>query len=411
MSLRRVLLLSLHTSPLAQPGTGDGGGMNVYVRSVAGALARSGVACDVLTRRETAGTPEIVQLEPGVRMIELAVGPRGPLSREDLADLVDDLVGAAVRHVRDDGRGYDAVHANYWVAAAVGHKIKHELDLPLAVTFHTLSRVKAADGVPGDLPRRAAAEEQVVGCSDLVLASTPTERDQLSDLYGAVPERVEVLPPGVDHGRFRCATPATRAAARASLGLSGRRVALFVGRIQALKGVDLALEAVAARDDPSLTLVVVGGASGDDGAAELARLERLSRSPALAGRVRFVAAQPHHRLPLFYWAADVVLVPSYSESFGLVALEAAASGTPVVASGAAGLRSLVDHGTTGYIVAERDPAAWASALDDVLSDPERARALGAAAEMRSRRYSWSLAAARLRRLYGDLSSRAPVQCS
>ncbi len=411
MPLRRVLLLSLHTSPLAQPGTGDGGGMNVYVRAVAGALARAGVACDVLTRRETPGAPQVAQLERGVRLVELPVGPPVPLAREALLDLVDDLVDAAVRHVRDDGRGYHAVHANYWVAAAAGHKVKHELDLPLAVTFHTLSRVKAADGVPGDLPGRAATEEQVVGCADLVLASTPAERDQLSELYGADPARVEVVPPGVDHRRFRCATPATRAAARASLGLSGRRVALFVGRIQALKGASLALEAVAALDDPSLTLVVVGGASGEGGADELDRLRRMSRSPALAGRVRFVSAQPHHRLPLFYWAADAVLVPSHSESFGLVALEAAASGTPVIASGAVGLRSLVDHGTTGFVVAERDPAAWAATLHGVLSDPAGARALGAAAELRSRRYSWSLAAARLRRLYGDLSSRAPVRCS
>jgi len=271
--------------------------------------------------------------------------------------------------------------------------------------------VKSADGVSGDLPQRAVTEEQVVGCADLVLASTPAERDHLTDLYGAPPERIEVVPPGVDHRRFRCATPATRAAARASLGLAGRRVALFVGRIQALKGADLALDAVAAIDDPSLTLVVVGGASGEGGADEMARLRRLARSPSLAGRVRFVSAQPHHRLPLFYWAADAVLVPSHSESFGLVALEAAASGTPVVASGASGLRSIVDHGSTGLVVADRDPAAWAAALGALLYDPDRAREMGAAAEERSRRYSWSLAGARLRRLYGDLSSRTPVQCS
>lgn len=385
--------------------------MNVYVKAVAGALARAGVACDVMTRREAPGAPEVVRLERGVRLVELPVGPPRPVPREELVGLVDDLVAAAVDRVRDDGLGYDAVHANYWVAGAVGHGIKHALDVPLAVTFHTLTRVKAADGIGDDQPARARIEEQVVGCSDLVVASTTTEREQLSGLYGASPSRVEVVPPGVDHRRFRCATPATRAAARASLGLSGRRVALFVGRIQALKGVDLALDAVAELDDPSLTLLVVGGASGEGGADELARLHRRARSPQLAGRVRFVPPQPHLRLPLFYWAADACLVPSHSESFGLVALEAAASGTPVIASSAVGLRSLVDDGTTGFVLDDRDPGSWSAALRSILSDPARSRALGAAAELRSRAYSWSLAAARLRRLYGDLASREPVHCS
>ncbi|HMG26971.1 MAG TPA: glycosyltransferase [Acidimicrobiia bacterium] len=408
MSSPRVAMISVHTSPLAQPGAGDGGGMNVYVRSLASNLARAGVHCDVLTRTEHSEQPPVVEVERGFRVVHLAAGPAAPIPKESLPELVEPFVGAALEFFAADGDPPDVLHANYWISGAVGHRLKHALDLPLVATFHTLDRVKAEAGVGDDPETRARVEGETVRCADLVIAATDDERRQLVTLYGAERERIEVVPPGVDHRVF---VPGDRAAARRGLRLDPqRRVLLYVGRIQRLKGADLAVRSLAELDG-DVSLLVVGGPSGKDGEAEMAALRGLVADLGLEGRVRFVPPQPHDRLVTYYQAADVCLVPSRTESFGLVALEAAACGTPVVAADVGGLRSVVDDGHTGFLVEGRAAVDYAAPVDVLLSDPELARAMGTSALARSGRYLWSIAAARLRRLYGDLATRAPVECS
>jgi D-inositol-3-phosphate glycosyltransferase len=404
--MQRVAMLSVHTSPLAQPGTGDGGGMNVYIRALGSALARAGVGVDVLTRAEHAEQPPIVDVEPGFRVLHVPVGPCAPVPLRDLPDLVGDFTDAAHRVLERAGT-YEVLHANYWVSGAVGHRLKHELDLPLVATFHTLDRVKAEVGLADAVSLRPRVEAEVVRCADLVVASTHDEQDQLERHYGADPERVEIITPGVDHQVF---SPGDRATARRHAGLPDGPLVLFVGRLQPLKGADLAVRALAALDQHRATLVIVGGPSGPDGEAEVASLHALVADLGLERRVRFVAPQPHDQLADYYRAADVCIVPSRAESFGLVALEAAACGTPVVAASVGGLRSLVDDGATGFLVDDRNAAAYAAPVATLLEDPELAAEIGAIASARSRKYSWSITAARLRRLYGDLVARGLVRC-
>jgi D-inositol-3-phosphate glycosyltransferase len=404
--MQRIAMLSVHTSPLAQPGTGDGGGMNVYVRALGSALARAGVAVDVLTRAEHPEQPPVVVVEPGFRVLHVPAGPCAPVARSVLPDLVSEFSDVAREQLQRCGAEYDVLHANYWVSGAVGHRLKHELGLPLVTTFHTLDRVKAEVGLADDVALRPRVEAEVVRCADLVVASTLEERDDLVRHYGADPERIEIISPGVDHRVF---SPGDRAAARRMLGLSSAPTALFVGRIQPLKGADLVVRALAELETRHANLLIVGGPSGPEGASEVRALETLVAELGLERRVRFVPPQPHTSLADYYRAADVCVVPSRTESFGLVALEAAACGTPVVAANVGGLRFLVDHGATGYLVDERDPLEYASVIDRVLSDPSdemRDRAVA-----RSTGYRWSIAAARLRRHYADLSVRVPVQCS
>lgn len=406
MSVRRVAVFSMHTSPLAQPGAGDGGGMNVYVRALASALARAGVECDVYTRAESRLQRDVVEVEPGFRVLHVDAGPRAPVSKHDLFELVDPFVDASMERLLLSDP-VDVLHGNYWLSGAAAHKLKHLLDVPLVATFHTLARVKAEAGVDDDPDHRTLVEQQVIACADLMLASTDDERAQLASLYDADRDRIEVVPPGVDHRVF---SPADRDAARHRLGIDAPRVLLFVGRIQPLKGADLAIRSLAALDDPKVTLVVVGGPSGIDGDRELRRVHDLANELGVANQIRWVPPQRHDRLADFYRTADVCIVPSHSESFGLVALEAAACGTPVVAAAVGGLRSLVDHEHTGYLVDGREPASYAALVQRLLDDEVLAGELGRTAAAQSLRYSWSMTAGRLRRLYGDLVARGLVRC-
>jgi D-inositol-3-phosphate glycosyltransferase len=407
MSVRRVAMLSVHTSPLAQPGSGDGGGMNVYVRSLASALSRAGVECDVLTRSEDGRQPKIVEIEPGVRVVHVRAGPAAPVDKHELPSFIDEFVAQARDHL-ERAPGFDALHAHYWISGAVGHQLKHELDVPLVTTFHTLARAKRAAGVVDEVTERVRIEREVVACSDRLIASAPDEASDLVVAYDADPELVEVIPPGVDHTVF---FPDDQLAARRELGLHVEGpLLLFVGRIQPLKGVDLAIESLAAMPTPA-TLVIVGGPSGADGHAEVARLHALADQLGVADRVRWVQPQPHEALAGWYRAADVCLVPSRTESFGLVALEAAACGTPVVAADVGGLRSLVDDGHTGFLVTPRTAEAFAEPVARLLGDPELARAMGARAAARSGGYTWNMTAARLRRVYADVGARELVSCT
>jgi D-inositol-3-phosphate glycosyltransferase len=417
--MRKLAVLSMHTSPLAQPGTGDGGGMNVYVRELSSALARAGVECDVYTRASAPNLPERVVLEPGLVVHHVQAGPLAPIAKGQLHHVASEFADAV--HARmvaleaDGGVPPDAIHANYWLSGIAGHILKHRLDLPLVSTFHTLDRVKATAAPeefdPADPDRRARAEAEIIGCSDTVLASCSVEVDQLVDLYGAARDRVEIIAPGVDHAFF---SPGNRRQARRALALDDEGpLVLFVGRIQPLKGVDVAVRAVAQLEGLGVAdarLVIVGGPSGPSGEGELDAIHGLVNELGLSSRILFVPPQPHELLSTYYRAADVCIVPSRSESFGLVALEAAACGTPVIATAVGGLTSLVDHGETGFLVDGGDADAFASYLAKTLAQPELAQRLGQAAAQRARNYTWPLAAARLRRLYGELTTRTLVEC-
>jgi D-inositol-3-phosphate glycosyltransferase len=404
--VQRVAAISLHTSPLAQPGTGDSGGMNVYVREMVSSLAQAGVECTTYTRADRAGLPAEVLVEPGHKVVHIEAGPYH-LPKEALSDILDEFTNGVLEHLAANG-GADVVHANYWLSGVVAHRLKHILDIPFVSTFHTLARVKAEGGDPEPV-WRDRAEAELITCADAICVSCTEEELQFRRLYGDPQGRIEIVAPGVEHAFF---APGDQAGARAALDLPlDRPVLLFVGRIQPLKGPDVAIRALAALGRPDALLLVVGGASGVEGDGETARAHELVADLGLGDQVRFVPPQPHHILSTYYRAADVVLVPSRSESFGLVALEAAACGVPVVASAVGGLLTLVDDGTTGFLVRGRAPEEFAKAIARILDEPALAASMGVASAARAKRYTWSFAAARLRRLYADLSVNQLVACS
>ena len=402
--MSRVAVLSLHTSPLVQPGGGDAGGMNVYVRELVSSLAQAGADATVYVRRWADALPEVVDVEPGFRVVHVDAGPSG-LAKEALPAIVDQFADRVRGHLERDP--VDVIHSNYWLSGVAGHRLKHELDLPLVATFHTLARVKAETGDP-EPQLRIDAETEVIRCSDVITANSVTELHELVSHYGADPDRIEIVPPGVDQAFF---SVGSQRGARQALGLSSGPVLLFVGRIQPLKGADVAVEALAALDDPTARLLIVGGASGTAGDSEVRKLEKLIANNGLAERVEMVEPQPHHLLSTYYRAADVCLVPSRSESFGLVALEAAACGTPVVASDVGGLRTLVEHGRTGFRIAGRDPAEFAAAAGSILDSPLLADEISRNAASSAKPYTWTTMAGRLRRVYNDIGARVPVDCT
>ena len=402
--MQRVSVLSLHTSPLAQPGVGDGGGMNVYVRELVSALAHAGVDCTTYTRTWDRDLPREILVEPNHRVVHIPAGdvdmPKG-----DMESVIPEFTDGVLDHIRRNG-GTDIVHANYWLSGVAGHSIKHELNVPLVSTFHTFARVKALGGDP-EGAHREKAETEVIGCSDAICVSCTEEERQFVDLYGNPPGNIEIVSPGVEHAFF---APGDKRGARKALGLGDGPVLLFVGRIQPLKGVDVAVQSLAELCRKDARLLIVGGASGTEGATELAKVHSLVDSLGLEDQVVFVEPQAHHMLSTYYRAADVVLVPSRSESFGLVALEAAACGTPVVANAVGGLLTIVEHGRTGFLVADRQPDVFASHIGSLINDRALSERMSRAAAEKARGYTWAFAGARLRRVYADLVSRDRVHC-
>ena len=405
--MARLAVLCYHTSPLAQPGTGDGGGMNVYVRELSSALARLGHEVDVYTRRDTIRERDTVLVEPGLRVHHVTAGPPRVLERDEFAHYVGEFTDSVAAHFRCAGKP-DAIHANYWLSGLAGHRLKHELDIPLIVTFHTLERVKA-DAFEAESEVRAREEAAIFACADAVLASCDVEADQILHYYDASPSRVHVVPLGVEHAFF---APGHRPQARRALGLDPEgALLLFVGRLQALKGVGLALETLIElrRRGEAASLAVIGGPSGPDGRATITGLHLRAEQAGVLDAVRFVAPQAHQLLSSWMRAADVTLVPSRSESFGLVALESSACGTPVVASDVGGLKTLVEAGVNGFLVDGRDPGWWADAVERAL-DPERATAMSSQAVLLARRYTWRNAALSLADLTEDLARSALLRC-
>ena len=377
--------------------------MNVYVRELVSSLSQSGVECTTFTRADREGLPSEVLVEPGHRVVYIEAGPHH-LPKEALPEISDQFCHGVIEWIKANETP-DVIHGNYWLSGVVGHHLKHELGVPFVSTFHTLARVKAEGGDPE--PRwRDRAEAEIIQCSDAICVSCVEEEEQFRRLYGDPAGRIEIISPGVEHALF---APGDRSAARRAVGFDEQRpLILFVGRIQPLKGPDVAIRALAALERDDVQLAIVGGSSGRDGDVQAAEAHALVDELGLHDQVHFIEPQPHHVLSSWYRAANVVLVPSRSESFGLVALEAAACGIPVVASAVGGLLSLVDDGDTGFLIEGRRPADFAAAMSTILDDSDLAATMGAAAEERARSYTWRAAADRLRSLYVDLDAAAEL---
>ena len=407
---RRVATLSLHTSPLDQPGTGDAGGMNVYVVETSKRLAALGIEVDVFTRATSSDLPLAVELSPGVTVRHIVAGPFEGLGKEDLpAQLCAFTSGVLRAEALHEPGWYDVIHSHYWLSGQVGWLAKERWGVPLVHSAHTLAKVKNALLAAGDRPEplaRIIGEEQVVAAADRLVAGTEAEVDDLVRRYGADPATVVTVPPGVDLDHFR-PEPGGAGAARAQLGIASNAVVLlFVGRIQPLKAPDVLLRAAARllADDPGLrrrlVVVIAGGPSGT-GLAQPEGLQRLAVELGIAEVVRFEPPASRDRLADLYRAASVVVVPSYNESFGLVAIEAQACGTPVVAAAVGGLRTSVCDGASGLLVAGHDPADYAAAIRRLLDESGLSRRLAAGAVQHAGQFGWSETTAQLLATYRD----------
>lgn len=421
-----MAVLSVHTSPLAQPGIGDAGGMNVYVLQTALHLARRGVEVEIFTRATASTDPPTVQVAPGVLVRNVVAGPFEGLDKYDLPTQLCAFAAGVLRAEAAHEPGYyDIVHSHYWLSGQVGCLARDRWAVPLVHTAHTLAAVKNAALAEGDTPEpplRTVGEQQVVDEADRLIVNTNAEAGQLVSLHSADPSRIDVAHPGVDLDVFR---PGDRRAARAALGLPlDERVVAFVGRIQPLKGPDILLRAAAKL--PRVRIVVAGGPSGS-GLAAPDGLVRLADELGISARVRFLPPQDREELARLFQAADLVAVPSYSESFGLVAVEAQACGTPVVAAAVGGLPVAVRDGISGTLVAGHDVDRWADAIDELLrlGAGPRAWAMSHSAVRHAARFSWEntvdallasyrraiseFGGARRRRVRGLAAARRPRQ--
>ena len=387
---RRVAVLSVHTSPLAQPGTGDAGGMNVYVLQTALHMARRGVEVEIFTRATSSADPPIVTVAPGVVVRNVVAGPFEGLDKYDLPTQLCAFTAAVLRAEANHEPGhYDIVHSHYWLSGQVGWLARDRWAVPLVHTAHTLAAVNnaaLADGDSPEPPLRAVGEQQVVDEADRLIVNTDQEARQLVSLHNADPRRIDVVHPGVDLQTF---TPGDRTAARTALGIAaGGPIVAFIGRIQPLKAPDVLLRSAALLPPgPAgpVRVLVAGGPSGS-GLSAPDGMVRLAAELGIADRVTFLPPQSRDQLVNVYRAADLVAVPSYSESFGLVAIEAQACGTPVAAAAVGGLPVAVAGGRTGILVDGHDPARWSAAIAGLLAaDPAvlRREAIAHAA-----RFSW-----------------------
>ena len=397
----RVAMISLHTSPLDQPGTGDAGGMNVYVIELSRRLARQGIAVDVFTRATSSSLPRVVEAADGVLVRHIAAGPFEGLAKAELPGQLCTFAREVLRAEAVQPAGhYHAVHSHYWLSGQVGALARDRWNVPLVHSMHTMAKVKNEALALGDTPEPAArviGEEQVVEAADLLIANTDTEARQLIDLYGARPEAVEVIHPGVDLTVFRHRDPL---GARRELGLPEDAIVLmFAGRIQPLKAPDVLLRAVGVLldEDPTLrrrlVVPVVGGPSGS-GLAHPESLADLAADLGISDVVRFVPPVTQAQLAIWSAAATAVAVPSYNESFGLVAAEAQATGTPVVAAAVGGLTTVVRDGVSGLLVDTHEPRDWAAALRRLIDDPALVERLGAGALRHAQDFSWERTAER-----------------
>ena len=402
----RVATVSLHTSPLDQPGTGDAGGMNVYVVEVARRMAERGVAVDIFTRATSPDLPPVVELAPGANVRHVPAGPYGHLDKNSLAEHLCPFIFGMLRvEAQGEPGHYDLVHGHYWLSGQAGVVAARRWGVPLVHSMHTMARVKNAALAQGDEPEpdaRVRGEDQLVRQADRLIANTEDEAHQLREHYGACGDRISVIPPGVDLDVF---TPGSRREALARIGLpADTELLLFVGRVQRLKAPDVLIRAAARllEYDPSLrsrlVVGVVGGLSGG-GKREPGMLTDLAQALGVADVVRIEPPQSRERLADYYRAATVTVVPSYSESFGLVAVESQACGTPVLAARVGGLSTAVSDGVSGILIRGHDPADYAAELHRLITEPAWRAKLAMAAPDHAATLSWSRTVDELLKVY------------
>ncbi len=410
----RIAVLSVHTSPLAALGGKETGGMNVYVRELCRHLARRGWAIDVYTRLQNPDmAPYAVREEGGYRTIHIPAGPNAPVDRREVFGLLPEFVDGVRQFARQEGIAYDLIHSHYWLSGWVACQLVGEWRVPVVQMFHTLGRMKdlvAGKDDPREAANRAEVEQDVLGFADRVVAATPLDRQQMLDLYSVDESKVAVIPCGVNLDLFRPMNPRT---ARRELGLpADRQLLLFVGRLDPVKGLNVLLEAMCEltrRMRPcraqDLSLAVIGGDREDHLEAMMTDLKCLSEirhELGLDDLVVFVGSRSQEALPFYYSAADACVMPSLYESFGMVALEAMACGTPVIASRVGGLTFTVRDGETGFLVPDREPKALAEKLELVLTDRALRQRLGHRAVRVARTYGWENVADEIEDLYAEL---------
>ncbi len=402
----RLAVVSMHTSPTAPLGQQANGGMNVYVREVCAAFSERGITTDVFTRVQSDEDPKVEQLAPLSRVIYLDAGC--DLDKYSLYREVPQFASRIFNHALAEGSKYDLIYSHYWLSGEVACVLRPRLAPAWAHTAHTLGLVKnerLATGARPEPPLRIAVEGDIARCADLLVVSTADESQELVRAYGADANRVEVVAPGVDPAMFR---PIDKAEARSKIRASAGPLLLFVGRLERLKGVDIAIRAVAelhVRGRQGVRLLVLGEDSRDADESEKERLKAVASAAGVRDSIEFVGSVAHHELPYFYSAADVCVMPSYSESFGLVGLEAQACGCPVVASDVSGLRSVVRDGVTGFLVAGDHATDYADRIATLLDDPELARQMGSRGQLLAQRFSWSRTADRLAALFSSMIER------
>jgi len=414
----RVAILSVHTCPLAMLGGKKTGGMNVYVRDFSRELASRGIQVDVYTRSQDSLVPTISHsLGPNARVIHIKAGPEEPIPLLEVTPFMDEFASEVIRFAEAEGLSYDLIHSHYWLSGIVAGKLRAAWPgVPVVHMFHTLGHMKnrvattTADMAP---PERIAGELEVIRLVDRIVVATPAEQAQLHWLYGDRSGKEVVIPPGVDLERF---APIPKRQARAHLGIApGNRSIMFVGRIEPLKGVDTLLQAVALIQDrypeavENVCVAIIGGDPwSDDPDLEMARLQDLRQQLGIHDFVTFLGAKDQNELPYYYSAAEMVIMPSHYESFGMVALEAMATGTPVIASEVGGLAFLVRDGENGFHVPSRDPEALAARIYELLTNQECTRAFGAQAKIHAQDFGWPLIVDRMLVVYDDLLSERAV---
>ena len=403
----RIAQVSAHTSPLAPLGGRATGGMNVYVLELSRELARLGYEIDIFTRRD-GDLPRVEPIAPNLRLIRIDAGPPAPIDKEAIIDYLPDFARGMLAFAEAEDHPYTAVHSHYWQSGWAGGIFARQLGLPHVVMFHTLGEVKNRARISEQEPKLRIRHERAIArrATSIITASTH-ERELLERYYGADPARMHTVPCGVDVERFQ---PQDRIASRAALGLPlDASVLVWVGRLEKLKGVDILISAVAQLDDPNAILLIVGGV---EEAPELRdQLQAQASAAGIAPNIRFEGAVSHDALPTYYSAADICVVPSYYESFGLVAVEAMACGTPVVASRVGGLVSTVTDGVTGYLIPWRCPEPFAEKLEVLLNNPELRANFGRAARRSVERFRWSSVALQVASVYDTARAQAVAQAA
>jgi D-inositol-3-phosphate glycosyltransferase len=409
---RRIAVISMHTSPTASLGQNANGGLNVYVREICTAFSDRGIATDIFTRKQSIEDPNVEPLARFSRVIYLPAG--NGLDKYSLYREVPSFAAQVLDFAAAENINYDLLYSHYWLSGEVACLLRPQLSTGWAHIGHTLGLVKNRTLAAGARPEpelRIRVEGELAQQANLLIASTADEAQELIDGYGAVPQRVYIVPPGVDLGTFQ---PIERAEARRKIGYGSGRLLLFVGRLERLKGVEVAIRALALlrdRQHDDVRLLILGEDSHEADESEKERLKAIASEVGVRDRVDFVGSIAHHELPYFYAAADACVMPSYSESFGLVALEAQACGCPVVASGVSGLRSVVRDEVSGYLIDEHDPAAYAERIGRLLENSELAQQMGRRGRLLAQRFSWTRTADRLEGLFDEVveANQALVQ--